>query len=333
MADSMEIEQETSLSPVESYPQYKLDLAYFTQADRCPLMVRRGARGAFALFLYLAHQYLKNNGEPVLVDYDTLIPVCGIDSANPHARSAISRLLRALRNTFGVIDYQPVQRRRPQIRLAPARPDADMLNPRHYIYIKEGWDTERRAAFDRLGSRAFAAEYMYWIAQYESTMALRKHKRPYWFFPLEKISKMYHVSVPFAGIGLRGLVELGIMHVTHGQFRSQATNESGVANRYYFKGFDEIGRCQEQLDGLESEYDKELLSLAKTWAKQHLTNGQTYKNVEGLCKLLVAHGEEKVQQALDQIADLPTRSLKRRLGHLRALVSGEKKPPANNAPP
>jgi len=182
-------------------------------------------------------------------------------------------LLRSLRNTFGAIDYEPLQRRRPQIRLAPARPNADLLHPHHYVYFAGGWNGRRRAVFDVLGPRAFSAEYMYWIAEYESALARAKHGRFYWFFPLEKISKMYHVSVQFAGTGLRGLVELGIMRVMHGQFGLQApNNEFGAANRYYFEGLGEIQRRQWQCEDLESEYG-EVFALA---------NGQTVKNVQGL---------------------------------------------------
>ena len=177
-----------------------------------------GARGAFELFLDLAHRFLESNGEPVLANHKAMCRACGLDPDGPHSPSAVSRLLRSLRNTFGVIDYEPLQRRRPQIRLAPAHPVADILNPRHYIYFAGGWNGRRRAVFDVLGPRAFSAEYMYWIAEYESALARAKHGRSYWFFPLEKISKMYRVSVQFAGTGLRGLVELGIMRVMHGQF-------------------------------------------------------------------------------------------------------------------
>jgi hypothetical protein len=59
---------------------------------------------------------------------------------------------------------------------------------------------------------------MYLIAKYESALASRKHGRSYWFFPLERITETFHVSPQFASSGLRGLVELGMMHVSHGQF-------------------------------------------------------------------------------------------------------------------
>jgi hypothetical protein len=309
------------MQAAEWRPQQKLDLAYFTEPGRCPLMVRRGARRAFELFLYLAYRFFENPGQPVPADPEAMCRACGLDPEGPYASSAISRLLRSLRNTFKVIDYEPRQRRRPQIRLAPARPDADLLNPRHYIYLENGWSAHRRTVFDTLGSRAFATEYMYWIAQYESALARIKHARPYWFFPLEKISQMYHVSVQFAGTGLRGLVELGIMRVTHGQFGLKATNhEFGAANRYYFEGFGKILQRQRQLEDLQGEYAEEL-PLAKALATQ-LTNGQTVKNVQGLCELLAVYGESPVRQAFDRIMPQPPRSLKRRLAYVRALVSG-----------
>jgi hypothetical protein len=162
---------------------------------------------------------------------------------------------------------------------------------------------------------------MYWIAEYESALARVKHGRSYWFFPLEKISKMYHASTQFAAMGLRGLVELGIMRVMHGQYGLRAPNdEFGAANRYYFEGLGEPLRRQWQFEGLEREY-KEVFEVAKTMAVV-LTNGQTVKNVEGLCELITAHGEAKVQRAIEQIASLPTRSLKRRLAYVSAIVSG-----------
>jgi hypothetical protein len=284
-------------------------------------MVRRGARSAFELFLSLAHRFLEGNGEPVLANHKALCHACGLDPDGPHSRSAVSRLLRSLRNTFGVIDYEPLQRRRPQIRLAPARLGSDVLNPRHYIYFEGGWNRRRRAIFDVLGPRAFSAEYMHWIAEYESALARTKHRCSYWFFPLEKISKMYHVSVQFAGTGLRGLVELGIMRVMHGQYGRQApNNEFGAANRYYFEGLGEPVRRQREFEDLESEYEK-VFAVAKTLAVA-LANGQTVKNVQGICELITASGEAQVRRAMEQIASLPTRSLKRRLAYVSAIVSG-----------
>ncbi len=165
------MQDESASQASEARPQHKLDLGYFTEPGRCPLMVRRGARGAFELFLYLAHRFLESNGEPVSAEHKLICRACGLDPDGPHSRSAVSRLLRSLRNIFGVIDYEPLQRRRPQVRLAPARPGAEILNPRHYVYFQGGWSGQRRATFDTMGPRAFSAEYMYWIAEYESALA------------------------------------------------------------------------------------------------------------------------------------------------------------------
>lgn len=323
----MEVEavQDESSSPANKpRAPHKLDLAYFTEPGRCPLMVRRGARRAFELFLHLAHQFLDGSGEPVIVDHEGMCRACGIDPDGPHSRSAVSRLLRSLRNTYGVIDYEPLQRRRPHVRLAPVRPGADILNPRHYVYFAGGWNARLRAVFDSLGPRAFSTEYMYWIAEYESALARVKHGRSYWFFPLDRTSRMYHVSPQFAGTGLRGLVALGIMRVMHGQYgRSAANDEFGAANRYYFEGIEEPLRRERQFEELESEY-REVFDLAKTLAVT-LTNGQTVKNVQGLCELIAAHGKAKVRQAIRQVASLPTRSLKRRLSYVVAIVSNERR--------
>jgi hypothetical protein len=313
--------EEPDFQPDEPRPQHKLDLAYFTEPNHCPLMVRRGARSAFELFLWLAHRFLEDNGEPVLVDYKVACVACGLDPENIHSRSSFSRLFRSLLRTFRVIDFEPVKRRQPQVRLAPPRPGGDILNPRHYIYVEGGWNQHHRAIFEVLGTRAFAAEYMYWIAQYESALARIKHGRPYWFFPLEKISGMYHVSPQFAGGGLRGLVELGIMRVMHGQYGIQARNdEFGAANRYYFEGIGEPVRRAWQFGELQREYET-VFDTAKVLALV-LTNGQTAKNVRGLCELITAHGEDRVRRVVERISSLPTRSLKRRLAYLTTVVSG-----------
>ncbi len=319
------LQEESSFEAKEPRALHKLDLAYFTEPGRCSLMVRRGARGAFELFLHLAHRFLEGNGEPVETEHEAMCRACGLNPDGPHSRSAVSRLLRSLRNTYGVIDYEPLQRRRPQIRLAPARPDADILNPRHYVYFDEGWGQHRRAVFDVLGPRAFSAEYMYWIAKYEAALARVKHGRSYWFFPLENISKMYHVSPQFSGTGLRGLVELGIMRVMHGQYGLRAANnEFGAANRYYFEGLGEPARRQRHFEDLQNEHG-EVFELAKTLAVT-LANGQTVKNTQGLCDLIAEYGDAKVRQAIGQIASLPARSLKRRLAYVSAIVSGGARP-------
>jgi hypothetical protein len=309
----------SSLPTKEAPAQRKLDLGYFTEPDRCPLMVRRGARSAFELFLYLAQHFLERSDEPVLANHKAMCHACGLDPDRPHSRSSVSRLLRSLRRTFQVIDYEPLQRRRPQVRLAPARPNADILNPRHYVYFDNRWDRHCRAVFEALGSRAFSTEYMYWIAKYESALARTKHKRDYWFFPLERISATYHISAQFAGMGLRGLVDLGIMRVTHGQYGLRApNNEFGAANRYHFEGLGEVQRRQRAFAELEDKYAT-IFDLAKSLAAV-LANGQTVKNVEGLCELITTHGEAKVRQAIGQVAALPPRSLRRRLAYIAALA-------------
>ncbi len=310
----------------------KLDLAYFTEPSRCPLMVRRGARSAFELFLYLAHRYFEYHGQPVVASHQEMCIACGFNPDGPHSRSGISRLLCSLRSTFGVIDYQPVQRRRPQIRLAPARPDSDVLSPRQYVYLGGGWNPHHREIFATLGPRAFAAEYLYWIAEYESALARGKHGRAYWFFPLERLSAMYHVSTRFAGMGLGGLVELGILRVTHGQRRAKAPNdEFGAANRYYFQGLGEIVRRKWQFESLEQQFASQF-DVARALAGE-LTNGQTVKNVQGLCELLVSHGETPVRQAIEQVATFSRRSLKRRLAYVCAIVGKTSGEAGEAAPP
>ena len=307
----------------EPRPPFKLDLSYFTEINRCPLMVRRGARHAFELFMFLADRCLASHGDPVIAEHEALCAACGLKPDNPYSGSAISRLLRSLRETYGVIDFRPVQRRRPEIRLAPARPGADILNPPHYIYFSDGWSGQQRTIFDALGTRAFCAEYMFWIAKYEASLAQVKHHRSYWFFPQDKISKMYHVSTPFAGMGLRGLVELGIMRVTPGQYRLTAPHdEFGPANRYYFEGVREVARRREQFKIVQGQYEA-VFKIAHDLAAE-LINGSTIKNVQGLCKLMVEYGEKRVRQAVSQIADTPPRSLKRRIEYVRAVVGGAK---------
>ena len=42
-----------------------------------------------------------------------------------------------------------------------------------------------------------------------------------------------------------------------------------------------------------------------------------------LCELIASHGETKVRRAMEQIASTPSRSLKRRLAYVVAIVSDE----------
>ena len=96
----------TPLNSEEHWPQHKLDLGYFTAADRCPLMVRRRARGAFELFLHLAYRFIHGGGEPVVAEHEELCAACGVVPDGLHSSSEISRLLRSLRETYRVIDYR-----------------------------------------------------------------------------------------------------------------------------------------------------------------------------------------------------------------------------------
>jgi hypothetical protein len=185
----------------------------------------------------------------------------------------------------------------------------------------EGWSVTQRDLFHSLGNRAFSAEYMYWIAQYESALARAKHQRPYWFFPLDRISSTYHISQRFASVGLRALVDLGIMRVVPGQRgRIASQNEFGAANRYYFEGLGEVVRRNLRLQELQSQYPAEF-DLARSWS-QSLNNGATVKNVAGLCELAATCGAEQVDAVIQQLSSMSPRSLKRRLAYVRWLVTG-----------
>jgi hypothetical protein len=188
------------------------------------------------------------------------------------------------------------------------------------VYLDETWGPDLRAQLERLGSRAFAAQYMYVIAKYESDLAVLKHQRPYWFFPLERISATFHISPGFAQAGLQALIEIGVLHVVPGQYGREAPNdEFGRANRYYFRGLAGIAQRRWQLRELRVEHP-DSFHLALRLADE-LTNGRTAKNVRGLCELLSGHGASDVQAAIHTIAGLPKRSLKRRLGYLRWLLA------------
>lgn len=298
-------------------PSHKLDLRYFTDARFCPAMVRRRSRRAFELFLFLARRSLDAYGEPISPTHEELCRACRLDPDESHARVTLSRLLRDLRSTFGVIDYEPARRRRPQIRLVPPAPDGYSLHPEQYIYLEGVWNDSTLPYFDRLGSAAFAAEYMSIISAYEAAMARAKQGRAYWFYPLERIAATFHISTGFAGTGLRGLVELGVLRVAYGQFgMTPNADEFGRANRYYYEGLSEIDRRDEGLRRLAAEFEAEF-PRALEWSAV-LTNGATLKNVGGLCELIRQQGPTAVVTGIERLQRLPRRSLKRRLPYLAA---------------
>jgi len=184
----------------------------------------------------------------------------------------------------------------------------------------EGWNVTQRELFHSLGNRTFAAEYLYWIALYESALARVKHQRPYWFFPLDRISTTYHISQRFASVGLRALVDLGIMRVVPGQRgRVASQNEFGAANRYFFEGLGEVVRRDLRLQELQSRHPAEF-DLARVWT-QSLINGTTVKNVAGLCELAATYGAERVDAAIHHCRACRP-NLKRRLAYVRWLVAG-----------
>ena len=80
-------------------PPWKLDLAYFTRPDRCPLMVRQRARRAFELFLFLAHRWMASEGQTIAPSHAEMCAACGLDASNPSSAPAMSRLLRLLRES------------------------------------------------------------------------------------------------------------------------------------------------------------------------------------------------------------------------------------------
>jgi hypothetical protein len=298
---------------------YKLDLTFFTSPDRCPAMVRQGSRKSFELFIYLAHRFLSELREPISPSHEELCEACGLNPSSPNSRSTLSHLLDKLCRRYAVIDYERVRRRRPKIRLLGLQPNSPQ-GPRHYVYLDESWGPTSRRQLVRVGARAFAAEYMYVIAKYESDLARLKHHRPYWFFPLARISATFHISPRFAHTGLQALIGIGVLHVIPGQYRREAQNdEFGRANRYYFRGLAGISLRRWQLRELRAEYPS-AFRFALRYAET-LTNGRTAKNVRGLCELLSVHDAAEVRAALQTVAALPTRSLKRRLGYVRWLLA------------
>jgi hypothetical protein len=314
------LREESEFEADDRFPSYKLDLTFFTLRDHCPAMVRQGSRKSFELFVYLAHRFLAEFGEPVCPTHDELCQACGLDPTSRNSRSTLSHLLAKLRDRYAVIDYERVRRRRPKIRVVSPTRESQLAEPHHYVYLDETWDSASRRRLERLGSRAFATQYMYVIAKYESDLARLKHQRPYWFFPLERISAAYHVSPRFAHSGLQALIEIGVLHVIPGQYGREAPNdEFGRANRYYFRGLAGIAQRRWQLRKLRGEYP-DSYHPALRYAEV-LINGRTAKNVRGLCELLSTQDRDEIQRALQTVAELPTRSLKRRLGYVRWLLN------------
>lgn len=312
--------------------RFKLDLQYFTTPDLCPRMASNGARRAFALFLFLAHDYLQADGQPIGPTHASLCRACGLDPSKPDSRPAVSWLLRQLRETYGVIDYVPVRNRRPQIRLRPLADAGPSRPPPLYVHLGEGWSPSHRAAFDTLGEKAFAAEYLYWIAKYQAALAYSKQHSAYWFHPLDRLAQTFHISPQFASRGLQALVDLGLMHVHPGQ-RSASPDDPvvGRCNRYYFGGWDELRWRTSQLATLAPEYASSY-GPATTWAAE-LINGTTVKNVEGLCRLIAEFGEVRVAEVIQRLSKYRRHNPRRKLAYVAAVLRKTASVAADDDPP
>lgn len=294
-------------------PSCKLDFRYFTNPALCPLMVRQRARRAYELFLYLAGRFLHTGGQEISASHEHLCRACRLDPLDLASRPAMSRLLRMLRETYQVIDFTPVRKRRPSITLRAPGP-GDLLAPQRYVYFT-GFSPSAQKLFECLGSRAFAAEYLWVISQYEASLAERKYQRAYWYYPLERISASYHISGQFASAGLRALVDTGLIAVSYGQQYLEARKEEfGKANRYYHRGLDQALRREELLWPVECAYPAEF-ETAKRMATA-LINGMTVKNVTGLCRLLARYGEGDVAAIIEQLQGYQRRNLRRRLAYV-----------------
>jgi hypothetical protein len=316
-AEDSNIEGDGIAQPASSH---KLDLRYFTLPQFCPAMVRQRSRSAFEVFLFLAHRWLHAQGTPVSPTHEDLCRTCGLEPTHTNARAALSRLLARLRKDFGVIDYEPVRRRRPQIRLRPIDATCDPLDPRQYVYLGEPWDGRDRAVFDALGSRAFAAEYTYILATYEAAVARTKHGRAYWFYPLDKFSRTYHVSARFASVGLQALTDLGVMRISHGRRDMVApAGEYGRANRYYFEGLHAIVEREDRFSELQGRYPS-FFKVARRLSVE-LINGPTVRNIEGLCELFSTYGEAQVREVLARLSRYQKRNPRRHLAYLRAVLA------------
>ena len=131
---------------------------------------------------------------------------------------------------------------------------------------------------------------MYLIGKYESALAQVKHARSYWFFPLEKIATLYHISPRFSGTGLRGLVELGALQVVPGQFSITAPGDQfGKANRYYFQGLEEVADRKRRMEEVRDDHPRQF-AVAEVLSRK-LINGATTKNVAGLWERLITSGD------------------------------------------
>jgi hypothetical protein len=282
-------------------------------------MVRQRSRRSLELFWFLAYRFLAGNMEAVVAEHDQLCGACGLDPAHRDSRSAISHILRRLAQTYRVVYYEAVPRKRPRIWLRPPEPP---LNPllRRYVRFCEPWNGSKRALFETLGSRALAAEFMYIVATYESGLARVKHHRGYWFFPIQKIAKTYHISPRVASSGLQALVELGVMQVVYGRRdKAPAGDEFGRANRYYFTGFKGQQQRERRLFPLRFKY-QEFYQFARPLAGK-LQNGASVENVEGLCQLIARKGLTPVKKAVLHCAATYRRGSPRRsLAYLRTLL-------------
>ena len=101
------------------------------------------SRSSFKVFLFLAHQFLQASGTAIVPEHAELCAASVLEAAAIQSRSTIWHRLRRLRDTYRVIQYEAVRRRRPRVRLRPVEPWDDVVHPRHNIRFDEGWSGQK----------------------------------------------------------------------------------------------------------------------------------------------------------------------------------------------
>jgi len=272
-------------------------------------MVTRGDERAFDIYLYLLKKYDGNDGTKVIVDYDELAEVLGIDNMTREAyRRQIAKVLKKLQNKYALIAVKAEFNKNAEVILKDYKDSSKpySMPAMRFLQVPEtywnyGWSKKL----------SFSGKVMYLLNQSYSPIS---STTPSWSVSQQALSERHHISVWFIGDGVRELRKFNLIEVHYEELGEITSGPKHIAV-YTSNPLYDPRKLNEEFKKLEELYGKDQVVQARAYAKV-VYEEYDYNAVVKLIELERKHGREILKKAVAKVSRMKADNPKKTMGYL-----------------
>jgi hypothetical protein len=240
---------------------------------------------------------LRNGGETISIDYAAWARAIGlaVETKNSTYRVEIRRIVKNLKDKYGLIDYTLGPKGELSVSVAPYQ-GTSVNVPCGY------WDYGLNIQL------SLREKFAYLVALREQALALPDL---YWHWSLPALESRYYIDDGTFSFGLRGLKKLDIIEVHHSWIDDDNYTDR-LPNEYRVKTLISPQEEVRQWSALEARFDAGSVAKARALATL-LDEGNCLDSVEYLIGLIKQYGLPRVEKSVNTVAayqpDNPMRSI------------------------